>query len=129
MKRGGILNAQLADALARLGHTDLVVVCDAGLPAPKGVEKVDLAFMLGVPNFKTVLYGLLDELVIESGQAAEEVRSHNPRCYQLLVAGVPELAFVTHEELKCNTESASLMIRTGENTPFSNVILRCGVPF
>lgn len=129
MRRGGILNAQLAGVLARLGHTDLVVVCDAGLPAPRGVEKVDLAFTLGVPNFETVLYGLLDELVVESGQAAEEVREHNPRCHKLLVARVPELTFVTHEDLKRLSESAKLVVRTGENTPFSNVILRCGVPF
>jgi D-ribose pyranose/furanose isomerase RbsD len=43
MKRGGILNAQLAGALARLGHTDTLVVCDAGLPIPPGSEVVDLA--------------------------------------------------------------------------------------
>lgn len=129
MRRGGILNAQLAGALARLGHTDLVVVCDAGLPAPEGIEKVDLAFTLGVPDFETVLSGLLDEMVVESGQAAEEVRDHNPRCHKLLVDRVPELAFVAHEDLKRLSESSKLVVRTGENTPFSNVILRCGVPF
>ena len=36
MRRGGILNAQLAGALAQLGHTDTLVVCDAGLPIPPG---------------------------------------------------------------------------------------------
>ena len=60
MKRDGIINAQLAYEIARLGHTDLVVVCDAGLPIPEGPAVVDLAFCLGVPSFGTVLSGLLD---------------------------------------------------------------------
>ncbi len=65
MRRGGILNAQLAGALARLGHTDTLVVCDAGLPIPPGPEVVDLAFKLGIPTFETVLSGILEELVVQ----------------------------------------------------------------
>jgi D-ribose pyranase len=62
MRRGGILNAQLAGALAGLGHTDALVVCDAGLPMPSGPEVVDLAFRFGVPGFETVLSGILKRL-------------------------------------------------------------------
>ena len=65
MKKEGIINARLAGALAGLGHTDHVVVCDAGLPIPPGPEVVDLAFRFGVPSFETVLSGVLEELVIE----------------------------------------------------------------
>lgn len=129
MKRGGILNSQLAGALASLGHTDLVVVCDAGLPISKDLEKVDLAFKLGVPDFETVLRGLLDELVFECGWAAEEVREENPRCHKMLLNRVPDLAFMSHEHLKRVAESSRLVIRTGEASPYSNVVLRCGVPF
>jgi D-ribose pyranase len=50
LKRDGIINAELAGALAALGRTDLVVVCDAGLPIPPGPAVVDLAFRFGVPN-------------------------------------------------------------------------------
>lgn len=128
MKRGGVVNAQLAGALARLGHTDLIVVCDVGLPIPSGPEGVDLAFRFGVPSFETVLSGLLDELVTEGATAASEVRQ-NPATRDLLTARFPELELVPHEELKRRVSGAKLVVRTGEASPYSNVILRCGVPF
>jgi len=87
VKRGGIINARLAGELARLGHTDLVVVCDAGLPVPPGPAVADLAFRLGVPSFETVLSGLLEELVVEGATVAEETRES------------PEVARVLHDLL------------------------------
>jgi D-ribose pyranase len=115
--------------LARLGHTDLVVVCDAGLPIPAGPAVVDLAFRFGVPAFETVLSGLLEELVVEGATAAEEVESQNSASYELLSSRFPDLELVSHEELKRMVARAKLVVRTGEATPYSNVILRCGVPF
>ncbi len=129
MKKSGIVNAQLAYSIARLGHTDRLVVCDAGLPIPSGAEVVDLAFWFGVPSFNVVLRGLLDELVIESATAAEEVREENPAVHELLGSFLPNLDFVTHEELKHISSTARLLVRTGEATPYANVVLRCGVPF
>lgn len=129
MKRDGIINAQLAGGLARLGHTDSLVICDAGLPIPPGPEVVDLAFRFGVPGFETVLTGLLEELVVEGATAAEEVEDQSPDMHQLLRSRFPELELVSHEELKRRVAGAKLVIRTGEATPYSNVILRCGVPF
>lgn len=129
MKRDGILNARLAYALARLGHTDRVVVCDVGLPIPTGPQVVDLAFRLGTPPFASVLSGLLEELVVEGATAAEEVKERNPNCHDLLLSRFPDLAFVPHEEIKRRTAGARLVVRTGEATPYSNVILHCGVPF
>jgi|SRR5215217_4591990 len=128
MKRDGTINAELAGALAALGHTDLVVVCDAGLPIPSGPTVVDLAFRFGVPSFETVLSGLLEELVIEGATAAEEVE-RNLRSHELLKIQLPDLGLVPHEELKRIVARAKLVVRTGEATPYSKVILRCGVPF
>jgi D-ribose pyranase len=128
MKREGIINARLAGALAGLGHTDHVVVCDAGLPISPGLEVVDLAFRFGVPSFENVLSGVLEELVVEGATAAEEVE-RNRRSYEFLTTRLPDLGFVPHEELKRMVPEAKLVIRTGEATPYSNVILRCGVPF
>ncbi len=128
MRRGGILNADLLGAMGRLGHTDLVVVCDAGLPIPPGPAVVDLAFRFGVPSFEEVLTGLLEELVVEGAIAAEEVHQ-NRATQQLLKSRFPDLGLVWHEELKRMVAGAKLVVRTGEATPYSNVILRCGVPF
>ncbi|MEV3857111.1 D-ribose pyranase [Streptomyces sp. NPDC050095] len=129
MKRSGILNRHLAGAIAELGHGDGVLVCDAGLPIPPGPRVVDLAFRAGVPSFAEVLDGLLDELVVESGTAAREVRSANPAAAGLLQERVPSLGFVTHEELKALTSGTRLVVRTGEARPYANVLLRCGVFF
>jgi D-ribose pyranase len=128
VKRSGIINARLAGSLAALGHTDHVVVSDAGLPIPPGPEVVDLAFRFGVPSFETVLSGLLEELVIEGATAAEEVE-RNPRSHEVLKGRLPDLGLVSHEELKRMVAGAKVVVRTGEATPYSNVILRCGVPF
>lgn len=129
MRKSGIINAQLAYSLARLGHTDRLVVCDAGFPIPPGPEIVDLAFRFGVPSFETVLSGLLDELVVEGATAAGEVREQNQTAHDLLGSLLPDLGFVPHEELKCLSSTVRLFVRTGEATPYANVILRCGVPF
>ncbi|MDI3421557.1 D-ribose pyranase [Streptomyces luteolus] len=129
MKRCGILNRQLAGALAELGHGDGVLVCDAGMPIPDGPRVVDLSFRAGVPSFAEILDGLLDELVIEGGVAAVEVGDANPEAAQLLDERVPSLDHVPHEELKRLTASARLVVRTGEARPYANVLLRCGVFF
>lgn len=129
MRKSGVINAQLSYSLARLGHTDRLVVCDAGLPIPAGPEVVDLAFRFGVPSFEAVLSGLLDELIVEGATTAEEARDRNPPVYDLLSSRFPGLELVSHEELKLMTAAARLVVRTGEATPFSNVVLRCGVPF
>ena len=51
MKKSGILNAQLIRCIAELGHKDLFMIGDAGMPIPKGVEIVDLVVCGGVPDF------------------------------------------------------------------------------
>ncbi|MFM9370869.1 D-ribose pyranase [Streptomyces sp. Da 82-17] len=129
MKRSGILNRHLAGALAELGHGDGVLVCDAGMPIPDGPRVVDLAFRAGVPSFAEVLDGLLDELVVEGGTAATEVHAANPAAAGLLAERVPDLAHVPHADLKRLTSEARLVVRTGEASPYANVLLRCGVFF
>lgn len=129
MKRAGILNAPLSGALARLGHTDQVLVCDCGMPLPPHAEIVDLAFLPGVPTFRQVVQGLLDELAVEGAIAAQEIETGNPAANALLDDHLPGLTYVPHEELKELAQNVRLVVRTGEATPYANVILRCGVAF
>ncbi|CAL9449658.1 D-ribose pyranase [Streptomyces sp. enrichment culture] len=129
MKKHGILNRHLSGALAELGHTDGVLVCDAGMPIPDGPRVVDLAFLAGVPSFAQVLEGLLGELAVEGATAAEEVRDANPAAASLMAGHFPDLAYVPHERLKQLTSGARLVVRTGEANPYANVLLRCGVFF
>ncbi|ULR50760.1 D-ribose pyranase [Streptomyces deccanensis] len=129
MKRAGILNRHLAGAIAELGHGHELLVCDAGMPVPRGPRVVDLAFRAGVPSFAEVLDGLLDEIVVEGATAAHEVREANLEATALLEDRFPELELVPHEKLKELSEGARLVVRTGEARPYANVLLRCGVFF
>ncbi|GAA0225107.1 D-ribose pyranase [Saccharothrix mutabilis subsp. mutabilis] len=129
MKRSGILHATLNAELARLGHTDEVVVADCGLPIPPGPAVVDLAFTFGVPGFLQVVDGLLAELVVERAVVATELDDRNPACARALADRLPLIDRISHEDLKARTAGARLVVRTGEATPYANVLLRCGVPF
>lgn len=129
MKKAGILNRHLSGALAELGHGDGVLVCDAGMPIPKGPRVVDLAFRAGVPSFAEVLDGLLAELVVEGATAATEIHDANPAASALLTGHFPTLDLVSHERLKELSAGARLVVRTGEAQPYANVLLRCGVFF
>lgn len=129
MKRSGIINAALSGAIARLGHTDEVLICDSGMPLPQDAEVVDLAFLPGIPAFADVLGGILAEIVVEGATAAEEIHTANPGCDALLKERLPGLAYIPHEQLKRLTHSSKLIVRTGEARPYANVILRCGVAF
>ncbi|MBW4719456.1 D-ribose pyranase [Saccharothrix obliqua] len=129
MKRAGILHAGLNAELARLGHTDELVVADCGLPIPAGPAVVDLAFVFGVPSLLQVLDAVLAELVVERALVAAEVDERNPRCAAALTTRLPLVDRVAHEEFKARVAGVRLVIRTGEATPYANVLLRCGVPF
>ncbi|MGR3493485.1 MAG: D-ribose pyranase [Shimia sp.] len=124
MKRSGILNRDLSFHLACLGHGQMLVIADAGLPIPPGVACVDLSVTLGLPRFTDVLSALHTDLVIESAtiasEAGAEVRGWTA---DLTPEEIPHGAF------KALTTQAACIVRTGEATPYANVILTSGVPF
>lgn len=129
MKRHGILNAEVNYLLSLLGHTDGLVICDAGLPIPAGARRVDLSLVPGVPGFLQVLEAVAAELSVERLVLAEEMQSANPgnlAGVQRLFPGISAV-FVPHAEFKRIMAEAKGFIRTGECTPYSNVILYSGV--
>lgn len=127
MKKHGILNGPLSGAIATLGHGDIVVVADCGLPLARTGPVVDLAIIPGMPPFTAVLDALLDELVVESALAAEECRGGPVE--EWICGRLPAADYIPHEQLKGLTAAAKILVRTGEATPYANVVLRCGVPF
>lgn len=131
MKKDRLLNPQLIQAIAAMGHTDLLVVADAGLPIPKGVAVVDLSLVRGIPTFMETLRAVCEELVVEGYILAEEMEGKSPALYaqtRALLSGLP-CETVPHEELKRLLQNASVVVRTGETTSYANVILRAGVNF
>lgn len=127
MKRHGILNAELNGQLSRLGHTDIVVVVDCGMPIPRDVPVVDLALVQGIPRFEHVLDALLQDLVFERCIIATEAKSQEAERW--LTSRFDVVDYVTHAELKDLSASAKLIVRTGEATPYANAALICGVAF
>lgn len=131
MKRNGIINAQLAGLIAGLGHKDCYMIADGGMPIPRGVEIVDLALVGGVPTFRQVMDAVLAEATVEHYTLADEIRDANPDLLAYMqekLDGV-ECSYVPHEELKKLERDCKFVIRTGEFTPYPNVILRAGVAF
>ncbi|QYF72993.1 D-ribose pyranase [Cryobacterium sp. PAMC25264] len=127
MKRTGILNADLNAALSSLGHGDIVLVADCGMPAPAGVTVIDLALVHGVPRFEQVLDALLSELVVEHCVAAEEAKGTVAGDW--LTRRFTDIEYISHSDLKQLSGSARVFVRTGEATAFANAALVCGVPF
>jgi D-ribose pyranase len=132
-RNNATLNGQLARVISEAGHTDQIVVTDAGLPIPSSVERVDLALREGIPSFLDVLDSVLAELQIEGAMLSEEMRTASPEMLQevekrLSKAGVtPE--FVPHGDFKAATTNARAAIRSGEFTPYANVLLTAGVVY
>lgn len=132
MNKHGILNSEICKVLADLGHTDMVVIADCGLPIPDGVKKIDLALKLGTPGFIEVVELLAQYMQIEKATIASEIHAKNPATYANLETALGaevSLEELSHEEFKLLTHKARAIIRTGEATPYANVILHAGVIF
>jgi D-ribose pyranase len=128
VRNGGIWNPRLIEVIASLGHTDTLVVSDAGLPVPAGVECIDLVWARGEPALMPVLGAVLSELQVESAVIAKELEGSMLGQIGGALGDLP-VDRVSHEELKEAVAAARAVVRTGETTPYANVILRAGVVF
>lgn len=133
MKKQGILNSQLSGIIARMGHSDKLVICDCGLPIPDDVEVVDLALTKNIPHFIDTLKVILTELQIEGAIIAEEMETNNNNLFQAAMKILPDVTIqkVNHEQFKQLTlqEDNISFVRTGEAKPYANIILISGVNF
>ena len=132
MKRFGHLNRDISRILARMGHTDGLVIADCGLPIPHRVECIDVSLALGDPGFVRVFDSILADFQAERAVFAKEALECNvfvaERASSLERSQV-RVEFVLHERLKELTHHARAVIRTGEATSFANAILYSGVIF
>jgi D-ribose pyranase len=131
MKKIGTLNQPLSAVIAGMGHLDTLVVADAGLPIPPGPLRIDLALKEGVPPFIQTLRAVLAELEVERAIVAEELVTVSAHLYgevQALLADIP-IETIPHMKFKEHTRTAQAVVRTGEFTPYANIILIAGVVF
>ncbi|ENZ5483533.1 D-ribose pyranase [Serratia marcescens BIDMC 44] len=139
MKKGVLLNSDVSAAIARLGHTDQLTLCDAGLPIPAATQRIDLALTQGVPTFMQVFAAVTQEMQVESAILAEEIVKQNPSLHEALLAELTALGqrqgntisvrYISHQAFKAQTEHSRAVIRSGECSPYANLILCAGVTF
>ncbi|KTR74612.1 ribose pyranase [Microbacterium oxydans] len=132
-KTATTINPALSRVISETGHTDLIVVTDAGLPIPPGSERIDLAYRPGAPAFLDVLDTVLAELVVEGATVSAEVAEQSPEVLEALrerFAGEGfEIELIPHIEFKKLSQGARAFVRSGEFTPYANVILHAGVAY
>ncbi len=139
MKKSPLLHSELSHLISTLGHTDEVTICDAGLPIPSMSKRIDLALTHGVPSFAQTVDVFLKESQIEGLILAEEFQQISPLHHQALLERIQQeeiisgkkinITYITHEALKSRTVNSKGIVRTGECTPYANVIFQSGVTF
>lgn len=126
MKKNGVLNKELMAELTGLGHLDKFVICDAGFPIPYGAKKIDLAIVENLPTFTQTLKAVLNEVIVEEIILAEETNSVSNVLFN-------ELDTMFHKQKKKQIPfddflnqayQANFFIRTGDFTPYANIILK-----
>jgi D-ribose pyranose/furanose isomerase RbsD len=133
MKKFGILNRKLNDAIASLGHSDIVLITYAGFPLPydaqPGTISVDLAIAQDLPDIPTVLKLVNDEVIYEECYVATNQRDYNPRLYETVCGIVKRcpVSLIEHEKIMELGRRAKVIIRTGSFSPWGNLALVSGI--
>lgn len=133
MKKAGILNSDISRVLSYMGHTDCIAIGDCGLPIPDEVERIDLSLCFGEPTFMRTLEIVAGDMKVEKIILAEEIKEQNPKVLKeiedFFAEQKLEVEYVSHAELKQRTHDCKAVIRTGETTPYANIILQSGCIF
>ena len=131
MKKSGVLNSDISRVLSYMRHTDTICISDCGLPCPDETELIDISLEKGVPDFVRVLKAVVNDMSVEKIFLAEEIRVKNPAVLkeiQTLLPGV-RTDFMPHEEFKKKLLSCKAVVRSGEASPYANIILQSACVF
>lgn len=127
MLKKGILNPHILNLLARIRHTNTLVIADRGFPFWPTIETVDLSLIDGIPTVLQVLSAIRDNFTIGGVHMASQFRDANSGptilTFEHALEGVP-LTYEDHEMVfKKRVPGAIGLIRTGDTTPYGNMIL------
>jgi D-ribose pyranase len=126
MLKTGILNPHINYLLSRVRHTNTLVIADRGFPCWPGIETIDISLVDDLPRVADVLCAIRCNFEIGTLIMAEEFRTSNPRkviARHTELAKGTKLIFEPHVKLKQRVHQAIGIIRTGDSTPYSNVIV------
>ena len=129
MIKQGILNPHLLALLARVRHTNSLVIADRGFPSWPGIETVDLSLVDGVPTVPQVVAAVRANHHFTAAYMAEEFRRENGaavrRAFARVLAGI-QVGYEPHTGFKQRVPGAIGLIRTGETVQYANMILVSG---
>ncbi|MGL5755478.1 MAG: D-ribose pyranase [Paraclostridium sp.] len=131
MKKSVLINSEISSVVSKMGHTDMLTICDSGLPIPRNVDRIDLALKHGIPTFLDTLDTVLEELKVEEVVIACEMEAVSGNLYKEIEDRFKDVKItkVAHEDFKSMTKDSMAIVRTGEFTPYANIILKSGVVF
>src|SRR5699024_11347722 len=123
-----MLNRDIAGVLAKLGHTDTIMIADCGLPIPEDVLCIDVSIEAGKPSSLTVLKAVTADMEIEEMTLAQEMKDNNQVLNHEILENYNDTAiqYISHSDLKNQLKEAKTVIRKGKETPYANVILHAG---
>lgn len=133
MLKRGILNSNIRKMTAELGHRDLLAITDAGYNIAKEVQKVDLAFLPGMPDILPILEGILEEIHVEKIIMAAEIKAWAPELHREYLKRIPkkcEVVYIPHREFDDLMKKVKGAIRTGQyGLHAPNLILQAGCAY
>lgn len=129
MKKTKMINSELSYVISQMGHTNSLTIGYCGLPIPNETKRIDLALTHNVPTFIQTLDVVLEELCVEEAIIASEIKEKNPQVYEAIKKRIANLIEVSHDEFKVLTKDSKAVVRTGEYSPYANIILKSGVVF
>ena len=129
MKETGLLNIEISDAIAHLGHMDELIICDAGFPIPVGIRTIDLSLKINQPTTLEVLTEILQHFSVEKIVLAEEAQKHSPTMFAQLTSLFDKSVAVEtmpHTNFKQRGRGVKAVVRTGDFTAYANILLVSG---
>ena len=122
----GIINPHLLDLLSRIRHTNALVIADAAFPFWPEIETVDIALVKGLPTVLDVVNAILPNWKCGEVIMASEFETHNSppvrSAFRRACRKIP-MNFEPHLDFKKRVPDAIGLIRTGDTTPYGNMIL------
>jgi D-ribose pyranase len=126
MLKSGILNPQINSLISRVRHTNTLVIADRGFPFWPMIETVDTSLVDDVPTVLQAFAALRGNFVIGKAWMAQEFLRNNLPMIRAAFAkaldGI-DLKHERHVDFKKRVPHAIGLIRTGDTTPYANLIL------
>ncbi len=125
----GILNPHILSLVARVRHTNALVIADRGFPFWPMIETVDISVVDDLPTVVQLIMALRgNHHFTQAYQAEEFLKNNSPatrKKFADALKGVPT-AYEPHAEFKKRVPHAIGLIRTGDTVQYANTILISG---